>query len=329
MRKKKKIIKKKPKLKLRARKKIKKKSPILLINKLFIILFLIISYISLYLFNKNKIPLEQYQISVLPEILSYENNLNLNIKIFDEFRKINSENKLIEDKFAFKKSNNPDITVIMTMYNQAHCIYKGLRSVQNQSLKNIEIIIIDDCSEDNSTEVIKEYQKEDPRIILIAHDTNEGEIKSRTDGIRKAKGKYITIIDGDDALLHKDILKNSFFIAQKGKLDAVEFPAMIYYKGRARFVMYDYSKKNVSYIIHQPDLRTKFIEKINNENEYILGNTLIWGKLIKKELFKKVLKYIGHEFTDDYLNESEDVIMAVGVFHLAKSYYIMKEIGYY
>ena len=53
--------------------------------------------------------------------------------------------------------------------------------------------------------------------------------------------------------------------------------------------MYDYSKKNVSYIIHQPDLRTKFIEKINNENEYILGNTLIWGKLIKKELFKKVL----------------------------------------
>ena len=142
-------------MKLRARKKIKKKSQILLINKLSIILFLIISYISLYLFNKNKIPLEQYQISVLPEILSYENNLNLNIKIFDEFRKINSENKLIEDKMVFKKTNNPDITVIMTMYNQAHCIYKGLRSVQNQSLKNIEIIIIDDCSEDNSTEVIK------------------------------------------------------------------------------------------------------------------------------------------------------------------------------
>ena len=107
----------------------------------------------------------------------------------------------------------------MTIYNQAHCIYKGLRSVQNQSLKNIEIIIIDDCSEDNSTEVIKEYQKEDPRIILILHDTNEGEIKSRTDGIRKAKGKYITIIDGDDALIHKDILKDSFFIAKKGKLD--------------------------------------------------------------------------------------------------------------
>ena len=62
------------------------------------------------------------------------------------------------------------------MYNQAHHIHKGLRSVQNQSLKNIEIIIVDDCSLDNSTEVIKEYQKEEPRIILISHDTNKGEV---------------------------------------------------------------------------------------------------------------------------------------------------------
>ena len=78
-----------------------------------------------------------------------------------------------------------------------------MRSIQNQSLKNIEIIKIDDCSLDNSL-----FQKEDERIILITHDANEGTIKSRNDGIRKAKGKYITIVDGDDALIHKDILKN-------------------------------------------------------------------------------------------------------------------------
>ena len=71
------------------------------------------------------------------------------------------------------------------MYNQAHCIHKEIRSIQNQSLKNIEIIIIDDCSQDNGTDVIKEFQKNDPRIILISHDMNEGEMKSRTDGIRE------------------------------------------------------------------------------------------------------------------------------------------------
>ena len=132
---------------------------------------LITSNISPYKSDKNIIHLEQYQASVLPEIKSYEKNISLNQEIFYEFRRINSENKLLEENPNFKESLNPDITVVLTMYNQAHCIYKAIRSVQNQSIKNIEIIVVDDCSENNSTDVIKEYQKEDPRIILIAHDT--------------------------------------------------------------------------------------------------------------------------------------------------------------
>ena len=190
-----------------------------------------------------EIPIEQIQANVLPEIKSFENSINLNQQIFYEFRKINSENKLIEENPNFQKSNNPDITVVMTMYNQAHCIYKGLRSVQNQSFKNIEIIIVDDCSEDNSTDVIKEYQKEDPRIILITHDANESRMKARTDGIRAAKGKYITIIDGDDAFIHKDILKHSFFIAQKANLDVVEFKGSGHQNGRPVNVVYQYNNE--------------------------------------------------------------------------------------
>ena len=139
------------------------------IIKLCMIFTLFVAYI--YRYKKQSITIlnpilneKQYQLNVLPEIKSFEDNLTLNQEIFYEFRRINSENKLLEENPNFKESINPDVTVVMTMYNQAHCIYKGLRSVQNQSLKNIEIIIIDDCSEDNSTDVIKEYQKEDPRI---------------------------------------------------------------------------------------------------------------------------------------------------------------------
>ena len=127
---------------------------------------LITSDISPYKFDKNLIPLERYQAGVLPDIKSYENNISLNQEIFYEFRKINSENKLLEENPNFKESPNPDVSVILTMYNQAHCIHKELRSFQNQSIKNIEIIIVVDCSEDNSIDVIREYQKEDPRIIL-------------------------------------------------------------------------------------------------------------------------------------------------------------------
>ena len=271
---------------------------------------------------KRKYPLKEYQSLVLPEIIFFEKNQTLNNEIFEEFRNINSKNILIESNNEFKRSFNPDISVIMIMYNQAHCIYKGLRSVQNQSIKNIEIIIIDDCSEDNSTDVIKEYQKEDPRIILISHDTNEGEMKSRVDGIREAKGKYVTIIDGDDALIHKDILKNSFFIAEKAELDTVEFKGLLYKEGKPVELIKNFPLKKKSKIIYQPELRYVFMNK-----QYI--NRVIWGKLLKKELFKKILTYLGPEYTDDYNNEAEDTIMTISLFHLAKSYYIMKEIGYY
>ena len=57
-------------------------------------------------------------------------------------------------------------------------------------------------------------------------------MKSRVDGIKEARGKYLTMIDGDDALIHKDILKNSLFIAEKAKLDAVEFKGLLYKEGK-------------------------------------------------------------------------------------------------
>ena len=247
--------------------------------------------------------------------------------MFEDFHIINEHNKLIEGNIKFKRSYNPDITIIITVYNQAHCLHQSLRSVQNQSLKNIEIIVIDDCSLDNSTEVVKEYQKEDERIILISHDTNEGEIKSRSDGIRISKGKYITIVDGDDALIHKDILKNSLYIAEKAKLDVVEFPAGIFINGKFQELVNNYNDINISYIIYQPELKTKFYYKRNKR--YYIQNRVIWSKIIKKELFINALDYLGEEVSDDYINEAEDTLMLVGIFHLAKSYYIMKEMGYY
>ena len=306
--------------------------------KLPMIIFFIILYISLYILEKNNISLkldenevslEQYHASILPELISFENNatLNLNQELYYEFRKINCDNKLLEENQKFEKSLNPDISVILLMYNQAHCIYKGIRSVQNQSFKNIEIIIVDGCSEDNSTEVVKEFQKEDPRIILITHDTNKGIITARSDGVRAAKGKYITIMDGDDTFIHKDILKNSLYIAQKGKLDVVEFKGNGYKFGRPVNVAYSYRDRNVSYIIHQPELRIKFIDKKDNGKKYEIYNRIIFGKLIENKLFKKVITYIGPEFTDDFIYTAEDTILALSLFHLAKSYYVMNEMG--
>ena len=229
-------------------------------------------------------------------------NFNLSIKEYVNFLFINEKNKLISKEIKFEKSLNPEITIIMLVYNQAHCLHKCLRSIQNQSLKDIEIIIVDDCSLDNSTELIKEYQIEDPRIILIQHHTNEGRIKARTDGIKKANGKYITLIDGDDAFIHKDILKNSLFVAKKANLDVIEFKGFEFKMGNFTRLIKYYPRINLKYIIHQPELRTKFIF-MNEKFPSDFVNRAIWGKLIKKKLFKKILSDVGVEYTEDFIKE--------------------------
>ena len=107
----------------------------------------------------------------------------------------------------------------------------------------------------------------------------------------------------------------------------MEFKAGFFVNGKMKELIYNYSKINVSYIIHQPELRTKFYFKMHKK--YFLQNRVIWSKLIKKELFIEVLNYLGNEIVEDYNNLAEDTLMLVGIFHLAKSYYVMKEIGYY
>lgn len=235
----------------------------------------------------------------------------------------------MENEWNVKKSNNPDISVIITIHNQAHCFYKCLRSVQNQSIKNLEIIFVDDCSTDNTTEVIKEFQKYDERIILINHDTNEGPIKSRTDGIKAAKGKYISIIDGDDSLIHKDVFYNSLYIANLGNLDVVEFKSSYYKNRKFKEVVNSYSLLNISGIVYQPELRTKFFIISDNDGIRAIQGRAIWAKLIRNKVFQQAIINIGPKYTDDYILTYEDTIMTVAIYQVAQSYYLMKEVGYY
>ena len=266
--------------------------------------------------------------NITKEIIDFENSLRkIEKKEILEFRKTNSEN-ILYDKIKYKRSENPDITIVLTMFNQAHCIHKALRSVQNQSLKNIEILILIDCSYDNSTETIQKYMEEDERIVMVNHDTIEGIMKIRSKGIKMARGKYITALDGDDAFIHKDILNNSLYLANMGNIDIVEFDASMYRNYTWRGFIHRH--KNAEGIIYQPELRTKFF-RINEEHEEYRPITcrIIWGKIVKNEIFKKAIDNIGSKYTDDYLWGFEDTMMTVSLYQVAESFYLMKQVGIY
>ena len=96
------------------------------------------------------------------------------------------------------KNENIKISIIIPVYNVEPYLRECLDSVINQTLKEIEIICIDDCSTDNSYQILEEYAKKDSRIIVLKNEKNSGQGPSRNRGIKISNGEYIFFMDSDD-----------------------------------------------------------------------------------------------------------------------------------
>jgi glycosyltransferase involved in cell wall biosynthesis len=90
----------------------------------------------------------------------------------------------------------PLISVVLPVYNVAPYVKEAIDSILNQTIQDFEILIIDDCSTDNTLEVVHSYN--DDRIVIITKEKNKGLIDSLNIGFEQAKGKYIARMDGDD-----------------------------------------------------------------------------------------------------------------------------------
>jgi len=102
---------------------------------------------------------------------------------------------------------NPLVSVILPTHNGARYIRRAVESLQSQTYKNIEIIMVNDGSTDETSEIIFELKKNDPRIIIITNRVNLGYVKSLNVGAEKVTGKYITRIDDDDIFCDKERLE--------------------------------------------------------------------------------------------------------------------------
>ncbi|MCO4322416.1 glycosyltransferase family 2 protein [Aliidiomarina quisquiliarum] len=104
------------------------------------------------------------------------------------------------------------VTIITPSYNSSIFILKTLKSVTSQSFDNWEMIIVDDCSSDNSVEVIQSFADQDPRIKLIQLAENSGAAVARNTAIEAAKGRYIAFLDSDDAWSPDKLAKQLAFM---------------------------------------------------------------------------------------------------------------------
>lgn len=90
------------------------------------------------------------------------------------------------------------ISIVMPCYNSQDYIGEAIDSVQKQTYPNWELVICDDCSKDNSVEVVKKIAETDPRIILVVSEANGGTAAARNKALDKAKGRYVVFLDSDD-----------------------------------------------------------------------------------------------------------------------------------
>ena len=112
----------------------------------------------------------------------------------------------------------PILSIIVPVYNVAEYLDKGLESIINQEVQDIEIICIDDASTDNSLAILKKHAIKDSRFIIINHKQNKGPSATRNKGIQNAKGKYIAFFDPDD-WIEKKMYKEMINAMEKKQIE--------------------------------------------------------------------------------------------------------------
>lgn len=159
--------------------------------------------------------------------------------------------------------NNPKVSVVIPVYNVEKYLRQCLESVVNQTLREIEIICVNDGSPDNSRLILAEYAAKDDRIVIIDQE-NKGLSGARNSGMNAATGKYIYFLDSDD-YIELNTLEVLFQVCEEKKLEVVSFDkTLIYEDGRPSKP----ERRNIC-----PDIHTG-IEYMSYDKEY---SVYVWS----------------------------------------------------
>ena len=184
------------------------------------------------------------------------------------------------------------VSVIVPVYNVEKYLKKCLDSLVNQTLKEIEIIIVNDGSPDNSQKIIDEYVKKYPNIKAYQKE-NGGLSDARNYGINLANGKYLAFIDSDDYIDLK-MLETMYNYATNNKLDIVVCDTINVYPEKEQYLIsnYNYSENNIkNYLVSPPMACIRLYNK----------------KLFKNVSFKKDIYYEDLELTPKLVNQTNKI----------------------
>ena len=205
--------------------------------------------------------------------------------------------------FNYKK--NPLVSVVITAYNSENTIKQAIESVKNQSLKDLEIIVVDDCSTDKTIEYVDQECKKDKRVRVIKLKKNRGTYWAKNLGIISAKGSYIALQDSDDFSDKFRIEKQIEFIREKkliacyanwvrigsdsnvvlnrGLRERMGYPSLVFKKSLIETVGFF----DVTRIAADDEFHKRMVKAIGHENVGHLKEVLYFAPLCQDSLTAK------------------------------------------
>ena len=186
---------------------------------------------------------------------------------------------------------NPAISVILPVYNTEPYIDKCLQSILNQIFGDLEVIVIDDCGQDQAMAIVERHAAVDQRIRIIRNDKNHGVAFSRNAGILAARGEYLSFIDSDDSI-DLDFYQKLYIEAMEHQADVVKADYLI---DHGDHVEYNEMHANV----HEAVRKKKFVG--------IYYTHILPCSLIRRDLVAK------HRIEFPPLTHGEDIVFLVKV----------------
>jgi len=214
---------------------------------------------------------------------------------------------------SLKESESPGaplVSIVLINYNNAHLLSKCLDSVISQTLKDIEIIVVDDCSTDESLSIIEEYAARDKRIKVLVNEKNSATLITRKRGVMAATGRYLMFLDSDDYMA-----TNACDIATKEiskGYDMVKFGAYVF---NSMCVPEHYIKECVEWCnrgTNKEYVYGEIVGVIFNERKL---NWLLWSNIYLREIVVAAFE----ELPDKYFTGPDDALQVLAITRRSRS----------
>ena len=245
------------------------------------------------------------------------------------FTKEDTSSKIIPEKI-----DSPKISLIIPIYNSEKTIIPLIHSIQSQTLKEIEIICINDNSSDKTESILTKLKKEDSRIITITNKIKRGILYNIINSGIQAKGEYVIFLYPDDFFTSNDVLDKLYDIATKKfeeKIDIVHFKICISIYNKENIDQIEslnyistVNLNNLNKILKNPDIFANYLQK----NKDITESRFIFDKIYKRDLIQKAADYIGPQIWNQILEFGFDFLFTFAMMKQCNSFINIKDICY-